>query len=224
MSNLIEKHAFSCPKCGTSPEVIVGDGKYTGPRKSKVKKLLELQPSDGDSRKLQQSTKYANRVFLTNNRERKAILELLTGDQTMQDFVEMANISSTNGLMVIEIVRHILINFPEELPNCYKNIIANICKSTSVRGFLQVLSEEPLEILAEYCKRNLSLRSVGAQYQLNIVKSSLPALWPDLDNICRLEDIEYLPNSISNVLLKLIEIRKLTFKNLIWHRCRNKEK
>ena len=74
--------------------------------------------------------------------------------------------------------------FSEELPNCYKNINHNICKSTSVRGFHQVLSEEPLEILAEYCKRNQSLRSVGAQYQLNIVKSSLPALWPDLDNIC----------------------------------------
>ena len=34
------KHAFSCPKCGTSPEVIVGVGKYTGPHKSKVKKNI----------------------------------------------------------------------------------------------------------------------------------------------------------------------------------------
>ena len=49
----------------------------------------------------------------------------------MQDFVEMTNISSPSGLMVIKIVHHILINFSEELPNCYKNIIANICKSTS---------------------------------------------------------------------------------------------
>ena len=65
----------------------------------------------------------------------------------------------------------------------------------------------------EYCKRDLSLRSVRAQYQLNIVKSSLPALWPDLDDICQLEDIEYLPNSISNALLKLIEIRNLTFSS-----------
>ena len=50
-----------------------------------------------------------------------------------------------------------------------------------------------MQILAEYCKRNQSLRSFGAQYQLNIVISSLPALWQDLDDICRLEDIEYMP-------------------------------
>ena len=72
----------------------------------------------------------------------------------MQGFVEMANISSPNGLMVIEIVCHIIMIFSKELPNCYKNITANICKSTSVQGFLQILSEEAMETLAEYFKIN----------------------------------------------------------------------
>ena len=47
---------------------------YKEGREEANKNLLELQPADRDSRKLQQSTKHANRVFLTNNRERKAIL------------------------------------------------------------------------------------------------------------------------------------------------------
>ena len=35
------KHAFSYKKCGTSPEVIVVDRKYTGPREYKVEKILD---------------------------------------------------------------------------------------------------------------------------------------------------------------------------------------
>ena len=51
--------------------------------------------------------------------------------------------NSENGLMIVEIIRHILSNNHEEMPAAYKNLLANKCKPASVRGLLQVLSPEP---------------------------------------------------------------------------------
>ena len=41
----------------------------------------------------------------------------------------------------------------------------------------------------------------------------MPALWPNLVDILNLEYTVYLPEDVSRIILKLIEIRKSTFRN-----------
>ena len=127
----------------------------------------------------------------------------------MNDFSEISEITSENGLLIIELVRHILEKFPEEMPTCYKHFIANVSKPTSVRGLLQVLSPEPLEYLEQYCKEELNIRTHPAQQQLKCIVSSLPAIWPDLDAMCSLENSEYLPKEAANIMLKILQMRYL---------------
>ena len=83
----------------------------------------------------------------------------------------------------MNLVRHNVQKFPDDMPACYKSFMANNCKPTSVRGLLQVLSPEPLEYLEEYCKEILDVRSPYSQHQLKVLESSLPAIWPDLDEV-----------------------------------------
>ena len=97
----------------------------------------------------------------------------------MNDFVEISEMSSDNGLLIIDLVRHILEIFPDEMPQFYKKFIANISKLTSVRGLLQVLTPEPLQYLEDFCRQTLNLHLHISQQQLKSVTSNLPALWPD---------------------------------------------
>ena len=84
------------------------------------------------------------------------------------------------------IARHILETFPEGMPACYRHFLGNVCKPTSVRGLLQVLSSEPLLYLEQFCKEELNLHAHSSQRQLKCVAASLPAVWPDLNRICNL--------------------------------------
>ena len=149
------KKAFSCPRHGNSPKCVVSDGKSLGPLKRRVDHLQELCKEESDDRVLQQSTQSKKRVFLTSKKERAAVCQILTGDISMQDFCEVSEITSDNGRLIMDMVRHILQTFPDEMPSSYKHFIANVCKPTSVRGLLQVLTSEPLEFLEQFCKRQL---------------------------------------------------------------------
>ena len=199
--------AFSCPTHGNSPTWVVSDGKNVGPLQKRVDHLTELSMDQSDPKILQQSTKSKDRVFLNSKKERMIICQLLTGDLTMRDFCEISEITSSNGLLLIELVRYILEKHPEEIPSCYTNFLANVCKPTSVRGLLQVLTPKPLEFLEKFCKRELNLRIHSSQKQLQCIVSSLPAIWPDLDKICFLENTEFLPTPVSNILLRMLCIR-----------------
>ena len=203
------KRAFSCPTHGNSPTWVVSDGKNVGPLKRRVGHLKELDTETSDEKILVQSTKFKDRVFLDSKKERVIVCQLLTGELSMIDFAEISDMTSANGLLLIELVRHILEKFPEDMPSCFKHFIANVSKPTSVRGLLQVLSAEPLEYLEQYCKEELNIRTPSAQQQLQCIVSSLPAIWPDLDAMCNLENSEYLPKQVSNILLKLLKIRYL---------------
>ena len=72
---------------------------------------------------------------------------------------------------------------------------------------LQVLSPEPLEYLEEYCKEVLEVRSHASQHQLIILESSLPAIWPDIEEICNIENTIFLPKPVSTIVLRLLKIR-----------------
>jgi hypothetical protein len=173
----------------------------------RVDHLKELVPETGDENFLVQSTKHKNRVFLCIKKERLLVCQVLTGDLTMRDFVEISDMTSSNGLLIIDLVRHILEKFPEGMPACYRHFLANVCKPTSVRGLLQVLTPEPLLYLEQFCKEELNLHAHSSQMQLKYLTVSLPAIWPDLDRICNLTNSEFLPKEVSTVILKLLSIR-----------------
>ena len=97
------------------------------------------------------------------------------------------------------------------MPPCYKSFLANIARNTSVRGFLQVMSPEPLEYLEEFSKEVLDVRSHANQHQLHVLQTNLPAIWPDLDEMCTLENSVFLPREVSTIILRLLKIRKDTF-------------
>ena len=204
------KKAFSCPTHGNSPTWIVSDGKSLGPLKRRVSHLKELYKAQDDESILTQSTKSKDRVFLSSKKERMLVCQVLTGDIPMVEFAEISDVTSSNGLLLIELVRHILDKFPEEMPSCYKKFLANVSKPTSVRGLFQVLSPEPLNYLELYCKEELNLRIHSSQKQLQCVVSSLPAIWPALDAMCTLENSVYLPKQVSTILLRLLNIRYKT--------------
>ena len=73
---------FSCPNCGNSPKYLVADGKSDGPSKRRVDHLKELGTADDDTGFLPQASKFKDRTFLSNQAERTAICQLVTGEQT----------------------------------------------------------------------------------------------------------------------------------------------
>ena len=77
---------------------------------------------------------------------------------------------------------------------------------------LQVLSAEPLQYLEQFCRQQLDLHSHGAQRQLQCVATSLPAFWPDLNQICIIENSVFLPAPVANVVLQLLQIRSAIFR------------
>jgi hypothetical protein len=201
------KKAFSCPTHGNSPAWIVSDGKNLGPLKRRVSHLKELDRHESDETVLEQSTKFKDRVFLNVKKERMIVCDLVSGGLPMLDFAELSEMTSPNGQLLLDLVRHIVQKFPDEVPACYASFMANISKPTSVRGLLQVLSPEPLEYLEEYCKEVLDVRSHNSQHQLHVLESSLPAIWPDLDEICNIENVVFLPKPVSQIMLRLLKIR-----------------
>lgn len=201
------KKAFSCPTHGNSPTWIVSDGKNLGPLKRRVDHLKELDRVDSDDKVLGQSTKSKDRVFLNSKKERMLVCQLLTGDLSMIDFAEISDMTSSNGLLVVELVRHVLERFPDEMPPCYKHFIGNVCKPTSVRGLLQVLTPEPLQYLEQYCKEELNLRIHSSQQQLHCISVNLPAIWPSLDAMCNLDNSVYLPKDVAAIMIRLLQIR-----------------
>ena len=189
-----------------SPSYIVCDGKTDGPSKRKAEHIQELDRSERDDSVLCQGTFFQDRVFLSENRERKLVCRLLTGSLSYADFLESEEISTQNGLLVKTLVERVSIDWPDEIPTPYKRFIGNISKYSSVAGFLQVTGPESLDILEAYCQERLDLRSATNSEKQKIISSELPALWPNMLNILNLKKKNFLPADISSIFLKLIQI------------------
>ena len=93
------------------------------------------------------------------------------------------------------------------MPKPYRSLLKNICSPAS----LQVLSPEPLQYPEQFSREQLDLHSLAAQRQLQCVATSLPALWPYLDQICSLENSLFLPRPLAAIILQLLKIRSATF-------------
>ena len=208
------KTDFICPNpsCGDSPKYIVCDGKTDGPTKRKVEHLHELDKAEDDDSPLCQGSLFADRVFLSDKKERKLVCNLLTDTISAEDFADSDIIESANGNLVLALVERLSLT-TEEIPKPYRKLLGNICKISSVAGYLQVLSAEPLDSLAEFCLQQLDIRATENAEIQKKVKEEMPALWPNLVDILNLEHTVYLPEDVSRIILKLIEIRKSTFRN-----------
>ena len=207
----LRKEDFLCPSCGDSPKYIVCDGKTEGPTKRKVNHLHELDAPEDDESPLPQGSRFEDRVFLFENRERKLVCNLLTDVITMEEFLQSDIVLSSNGQLVKNLIERISQTWPDEIPKPYKEILANISKNTSVAGYLQVLSNEPLNNLAEFCLQSLDIRAAENSEIQKEIGGEMPALWPNLVEILNLEHLDFLPGDLSSIILKLIEIRKNTF-------------
>ena len=97
------KKAFSCPTHGSSPLWIVSDGKNVGPLRRRVDHLRELERCEEDQIILSQSTKFKERWFLSDKKERQNVLKLLSEVVATLDFVETSEMNSENGKLVIEL-------------------------------------------------------------------------------------------------------------------------
>ena len=139
------KEDFLCQHCGDSPSYIVGDGKTDRPRKRKVEHLKELDAAEEDESTLCQGSFFQDRVFLSVSKERKLVCGLLTDNVSPDDFLESDDMNSENGEMILSLVQRLSLTWPDEFPNVYKRFLGNISKYTSVAGYLQVLSAEPLQ-------------------------------------------------------------------------------
>ena len=206
----VEK-AFSCPNHGTSPKWIVSDGKAVGPLKRRLKHLKELDVASDDINVLAQSTFSKDRIFLSRKTERDLVCKLLSGDVSMEEFCESDEITSDNGTLLKNLVNSISELHPFKIPEAYETFLRNVSKNSSARSLLQVNCADPLDYLSAYCRRELDLRSISNTDKLTYVIQSFPALWPSIDKICKLEKLNFLPIPVSNVILRLIQMRIRTF-------------
>ena len=101
--NIDFKKAFSCPVHGNSLQWIVSDGKNVGPLKRRVDHLRELERNEADQNVLAQSTKFRERCFLSEKKERQNVLKLLSEVGTSLDFVETSEMNSDNGKLIVEL-------------------------------------------------------------------------------------------------------------------------
>ena len=206
------KEDFLCPSCGPSPCYLVCDGKTDGPTKRKVEHLKELDRAEDDTSVLCQGSFFENRVFLFEKKERRLVCQLLTNTISYDEFLNSGDICTDNGRLIKALVERISTSWPEEdIPKTYNTFLANISKLSSVEGFMQVLSPQPLQFLQEFCSRNLDLRTAEHREKEKLMAEELPALWPNVLGILFLEKAVYLPDDVANIVSKLIYIRRNSF-------------
>ena len=202
---------FLCTTCGDTPEYIVCDGKSIGPAKRKVEHLSEFDRAEEDLATMQQGSKFKDRVFLGDKQERDLVKNLLLDNIPVDEFIE-SEFSTANGQLVLALVTRVAED-SGEIPAPYKKFLRSIGKYTSVAGYLQVLSEDPLLYLSSFCRQQLDLRSSINKDKLVHVMEALPVLWPTLLEILNLEKLRFLPNDVAAIVLSLVKIRNETFRN-----------
>ena len=207
-----ETSAFSCPTHGSTPRFLNADGKNLGPTKRKVRNLTELEKHEDDHEVLPQSTFFSTRVFMSDINERNLVVQLLSGNLSMNDFCE-SEIRSENGRLLVNLVRALDHTDAETVPRPYKRFIENVCKPTSVRGLLQVTRHEPLLYLKLFCDGSMNLKSLEHRQELSCVMKELPVFWPMLEEICNFEKSCILPTQVADIVLKMLVVREATFVN-----------
>ena len=204
------KECFSCLNCGIDPKYFVGDGKCIGPLQKKlaVLNISELSWHPNDSKILEQGSKFSDRILLPDKKERDIVCELLTGNKDMENFISSDVLKSENGKMIQELVLYIQSKWPLKIPHVFVKFIADICKSSSVAGLLQVTNHRTLVLLKKFCLEEIDIRSPAQDSKLKYLNSELQTFWPQLVSICELNNSTFLPPIVKKIVLCFIKIRK----------------
>ena len=131
----------------------------------------------------------------------------------MDNFINTSEIQSENGKLIQNLIKFIQSKWPLRIPEIFIRFIADIAKSSSVAGLLQVTSNKPLTILKKFYLEEINVRSPSQHENLSILNAQLPTFWPQLIEICELNKSEFLPESVKLIVLRILKIRRNTFKN-----------
>ena len=175
--------------------------------------LSELDRHEDDDNILDQGSHFKDRVFLSAKKERTIVRKLLTEDIEIDQFITSNILQSDNSRLLVSLVDRVSETWPDQIPEPYKRFIGNVCKPTSVSSYLRVTSDLPLVVLQSFCEETINVRSAANQNDLVLITKELPALWPNILEIVNLEKSEYLPQDMSRIILKMIQIRRNTFRN-----------
>ena len=145
-------------------------------------------------------------MFLSSKKERNAVLNLVTGLISMDEFVELEDIDSDHGLLIKEIVAYVNSRYPLKIPEPYVRLLNNVSKNSSVRSLIQVNNLGVLDVLRKFCTKELDIRQIVNKGNFHTLATSLPALWPLLDNICTLEKSKFLPSQVSRLVLRMLKV------------------
>ena len=74
-------------------------------------------------------------------------------------------------------------------------------------------SSKGISLLKSFCRKKLNLINGLHREDLELVRSRMPVLWKHINEICLYEETDYLPETTSKLILRLLEIRKLTYEN-----------
>ena len=87
--------------------------------------LHELDKAEDDDSPLCQGSLFADRVFLSDKRERKLVCNLLTDTISAEDFADSDIIESANENLVLSLVERLLLT-TEEILKPYRKLLGNI--------------------------------------------------------------------------------------------------
>ena len=209
------KSDWKCEECGEgthTPKYLVCDGKVLGiARRKEKKKNTELDRHEADQNHLCRGSQYKDRLFLSDRIERTQIMALLRKQISFQDYLA-ENCRSLNGQLIRNLLERVTSNFTEDIPFPYIKFLKDICKNTSISGLLQVRSDEPLEILKQFCQRILDLRSHQQKDNVLKLKGELPVIWHHIFEILKIERTKWLPGDLQQIFLKIIKIRRNIFR------------
>ena len=79
-------------------------------------------------------------------------------------------------------------------------------------GLLQCTSSEPLKILNDFANKKINLRDANNLESAEKMRVSLPSFWPIITSILKLEDDDFLPDIVCQIVKVLIFIRRKTFQ------------
>ena len=150
---------------------------------------------------------------MSNSTERSVVCTLLGNQMSMDDFLICPDIRTDNGRMIQSIVQFLDQNGYDVIPRAFNRFIKNVCLPSSARGFFQVSNFLSLDYLVSFYEETLPLKDMEHLDELRFVSKEIPVLWPMLNDICNVVNTAFLPQSVSRVVMKLVEIRNNTFIN-----------
>ena len=84
--------------------------------------LHEMDKAEDDDSPLCQGSLFADRVYLSDKKERKLVCNLLTDTISTEDFADSDDIESANGNLVLALVERLSLT-TEEIPKPYRKLL-----------------------------------------------------------------------------------------------------